>query len=103
MDESEGYFRIATTTGYSWGVAASSKNNVYILDPEMKVVGRLEDLAPGEQIYSARFMGDRLYMVTFKKVDPLFVIDLSEPRRLVCQEARILNAVTTSTLRQTTS
>ena len=79
MDESEGYFRIATTTGYSWGVAASSKNNVYVLDPEMKVVGRLEDLAPGEQIYSARFMGDRLYMVTFKKVDPLFVIDLSEP------------------------
>ena len=79
MDENEGYFRIATTTGYSWGVAASSKNNVYVLDPEMKVVGRLEDLAPGEQIYSARFMGDRLYMVTFKKVDPLFVIDLSEP------------------------
>ena len=78
MDESEGYFRIATTTGYSWGVA-SSKNNVYVLDPQMKVVGRLEDLAPGEQIYSARFMGDRLYLVTFKKVDPLFVIDLSEP------------------------
>lgn len=78
MDESEGYFRIATTTGYAWGVG-SSKNNVYVLDPEMKVVGRLEDLAPGEQIYSARFMGDRLYLVTFKKVDPLFVIDLSEP------------------------
>jgi inhibitor of cysteine peptidase len=45
----------------------------------MKIVGTLEDLAPGEQIYSARFMGDRLYLVTFKKVDPLFVIDLSEP------------------------
>lgn len=78
MDESNGYFRIATTTGHAWGVG-SSKNNVYVLDPEMKVVGRLEDLAPGEQIYSARFMGNRLYLVTFKKVDPLFVIDLSEP------------------------
>jgi inhibitor of cysteine peptidase len=78
MDESNGYFRIATTTGHAWGVS-SSKNNVYVLDAEMKVVGRLEDLAPGEQIYSARFMGDRLYLVTFKKVDPLFVIDLSEP------------------------
>jgi inhibitor of cysteine peptidase len=78
MDEHDGYFRIATTTGNSWGVTAS-KNNVYVLDPEMKIVGNLEDLAPGEQIYSARFMGDRLYLVTFKKVDPLFVIDLSEP------------------------
>jgi inhibitor of cysteine peptidase len=78
MDESEGYFRIATTTGHAWGVA-TSKNNVYVLDGEMKIVGTLEDLAPGEQIYSARFMGDRLYLVTFKKVDPLFVIDLSEP------------------------
>jgi inhibitor of cysteine peptidase len=78
MDEHDGYFRIATTTGHAWGVA-TSKNNVYVLDPEMKVLGTLEDLAPGEQIYSTRFMGDRLYMVTFKKVDPLFVIDLSEP------------------------
>ncbi|MFQ5911250.1 MAG: beta-propeller domain-containing protein, partial [Thermoplasmata archaeon] len=42
-------------------------------------VGSLEDLAPGETIYSARFMGDRGYLVTFKKVDPLFVIDLAEP------------------------
>jgi uncharacterized secreted protein with C-terminal beta-propeller domain len=78
MDENNGYFRIATTTGYAWGVS-SSKNNVYVLDMNLKVVGTLEDLASGEQIYSARFMGDRLYLVTFKKVDPLFVIDLSVP------------------------
>jgi len=78
MDENDGYFRIATTVGHAWG-AATSKNNVYVLDQNMTVVGELEDLAPGEQIYSARFMGDRLYLVTFKKVDPLFVIDLSEP------------------------
>ncbi|NIP67558.1 hypothetical protein GWM83_02345, partial [Candidatus Bathyarchaeota archaeon] len=42
-------------------------------------MGRLEDLAPGEKIYSARFMGDRGYLVTFRKVDPLFVLDLSQP------------------------
>ncbi|MBU0636042.1 beta-propeller domain-containing protein, partial [Candidatus Micrarchaeota archaeon] len=40
--------------------------------------GSLEDLAPGEQIYSARFMGKKGYLVTFKKIDPLFVIDLSD-------------------------
>ena len=78
MDESNNYFRIATTTGHAWGVS-TSKNNVYILNAYLKIVGRLEDLAPGEQIYSARFMGDRLYLVTFKKVDPLFVIDLKDP------------------------
>jgi len=75
MDEHEGYFRIATTT---W-TSGSSQNNVYILDMDLNIVGRLEDLAPGEKIYSARFMGDRCYLVTFRKIDPLFVIDLKNP------------------------
>lgn len=55
------------------------KNNVYVLDMNLKIVGSLEDLAPGESIYSARFLGNRVYLVTFRKVDPLFVIDLSSP------------------------
>jgi len=83
MDEHSGYFRIATTTNnYNWrtfGEEEISKNNVYVLDMNLDVVGELEDLAPGEQIYSARFMGDRLYLVTFRNIDPLFVIDLTEP------------------------
>ncbi|MFQ6077105.1 MAG: beta-propeller domain-containing protein [Candidatus Bathyarchaeia archaeon] len=74
MDEYEGYFRIATTTR-----EATSRNHVYILNMSLGIVGKLEDLAPGESIYSARFMGERCYLVTFKKVDPLFVIDLSSP------------------------
>jgi len=85
MDESSGYFRIATTTNnFGWRTFAEqeqqqSKNNVYVLDMSLNVVGKLEDLAPGEQIYSTRFMGKRGYMVTFRNVDPLFVIDLSDP------------------------
>lgn len=79
MDEYEGYFRIATTTGNIWD--DSSKNHLYVLDQKLNIVGRLEDLAPGEKIYSVRFMGERAYMVTFKKVDPLFVIDLSSPEK----------------------
>jgi len=47
---------------------------------DMMIVGKLNDIAPGERIYSARFMGKRGYLVTFKKVDPFFVIDLSKPR-----------------------
>ena len=78
MDEYQGYFRIATTTGEVWGGGA--QNHVYVLDEDLNIVGGLEGIAPGERIYSARFMGDRAYLVTFKKVDPLFVIDLRDPR-----------------------
>ncbi len=83
MDESEGYFRIATTTGEIW--QGTSENHIFVLDEDLNLVGSLENLAPGERIYSARFIGDRVYLVTFKKVDPFFVIDLSdvnEPRVL---------------------
>jgi len=74
MDEYDGYFRVATTT---WG--ETTGNHVYILEMGLNIVGSVEDLAPGETIYSARFMGEKGYLVTFKQVDPLFVIDLSDP------------------------
>ena len=74
MDEYDTHFRVATTT---WG--ETTGNHVYILDMDLNIVGSLEGLAPGETIYSARFMGERGYLVTFKQVDPLFVIDLSDP------------------------
>ena len=74
IDEFEGNFRIATTIGWN------GSNSVYVLDSEMNTVGKLEDLAPGESIYSARFMGKKAYLVTFKKVDPLFVLDMANPK-----------------------
>lgn len=52
-------------------------NNIYTLDADLKVIDSLTGLAEGEQIFSTRFIGDRLYMVTFRQVDPFFVIDLS--------------------------
>ncbi|MFT5871384.1 MAG: inhibitor of cysteine peptidase [Clostridium sp.] len=54
-------------------------NNLFILDKDMKLVGKLQGLANGEQIYSVRFMNDRAYIVTFMMTDPLFVIDLKNP------------------------
>lgn len=83
MDEHNGYFRVATTV-YNWNLRTfaaeeTTRNNVYVLDMNLNIVGKLEDLAPGEQIYSARFMGNRCYVVTFRNIDPLFVIDLSNP------------------------
>jgi inhibitor of cysteine peptidase len=76
MDEYNGNFRIATTTG---NYGTKSMNNLYVLNENMKTIGKVEDLAPGERIKSTRFIGKRAYIVTFKTVDPFFVIDLSNP------------------------
>lgn len=79
MDEYDGYFRAVTTKGNRWDENEVSENNLFILDEGMKLVGSLTGLAKDERIYSARFMGDKAYMVTFKETDPLFVIDVAVP------------------------
>jgi len=79
MDEHNGYFRAVTTKGNSWDANEVSENNLFILDEGMNLVGTLTGLAKDERIYSARFMGDKAYMVTFKETDPLFVIDVAAP------------------------
>ncbi|MFD2672543.1 beta-propeller domain-containing protein [Marinicrinis sediminis] len=80
MDEHNGFFRIATTTGDMWrSNQNTSKNHVFVLNPNLQQVGSVEDLAPGERIYSVRFMGEKAYVVTFKQVDPLFVLDMANP------------------------
>ncbi len=80
MDEHKGNFRIATTSGEMWRIDEfTSKNNLYVLNESLDTIGKIENIAPGERIYSVRFMGDRAYMVTFKSVDPLFVIDVADP------------------------
>ncbi|TBL81273.1 beta-propeller domain-containing protein [Paenibacillus thalictri] len=79
MDETNGYFRIATTSGEEWRRDEfTSQNNMYVLNDKLETAGKIENIAPGERIYSVRFMGSRAYMVTFRTVDPLFVIDLKD-------------------------
>src|SRR5258706_1612307 len=78
MDESGQYFRVATTQG--WDTEAT--NSVFVLDQvgsELRLTGSADGIAPGEKIYSARFIGDRGYLVTFQRTDPLFTLDLSDP------------------------
>ena len=85
MSEYDGYLRVATTVdrrGFFGWDGSPSTNHVYVLADEadnLNIVGRAEDLAPGEEIYSARFSGPRGYLVTFEQIDPLFTIDLSNP------------------------
>ena len=72
MDEYDGYFRIATTT--------SDKGcNLYVLDQYLNQVGSATDIVTNERIYAARFSGDKGYLVTYENVDPLFILDLSDP------------------------
>ncbi|MDC0741111.1 beta-propeller domain-containing protein [Polyangium mundeleinium] len=82
LDEKDGLLRIATTRQLASQTDWTSSNSVYVLgesEGELVQVGAVTDLAPGEQIYSTRFIGNRGYVVTFRQVDPLFVIDLSTP------------------------
>lgn len=84
MDENASALRIATTISEQWGprgeASRKSQNNVYVLDRNdlSKQLGALTNLASGETIYSVRFAGNRAYLVTFKKIDPFFVLDLSD-------------------------
>ena len=55
-------------------------NGLYILASNMKEVGSITGLAEGEQVYSARLLGDTGYFVTYEKTDPLFSVDLSDPK-----------------------
>lgn len=69
-DEFDGNLRIATT---DW----NSGNNVFVFDKDMKQIGQITGLAKGEQIKSCRFIGNKGYVVTYRTMDPLFVLDLS--------------------------
>ena len=89
IDEYDGYLRLVTTVtktvGETRGVVPlfapepSESNSLYVLDKNLKIVGEIRDLAAGESVYSARFMGETGYFVTFRQVDPLFSVDLSDP------------------------
>ncbi len=77
VDEYDGFLRVVTK-GRSWRSGAS----LFVFEQvgnRLKVVGSVDGLAPGERLHSVRFLGKQAFVVTFKKVDPLFAIDLSDP------------------------
>jgi uncharacterized secreted protein with C-terminal beta-propeller domain len=90
MDEHDDKFRIATTLEYYTQYKGTIRTNaVYVLDEKLEILGGLDDIAPDESIFSARFMGDRLYLVTFQQIDPFFVIDLSSDTPKILGELKI--------------
>ena len=77
INASDGYLRVLTTD-YS---TEDEVNALYILDENLKLTGQLTGIAPGEEIYAARFMGNTGYFVTYRNTDPLFTVDLSDPAK----------------------
>ncbi len=88
MSEFDVYFRIATQAGDAWGNNLS-ETLVTIFDKDLKQTGVIDKIAPGENIKSARFIGNRAFLVTFKTVDPLFVIDLSPTNPTILGKLKI--------------
>ena len=73
ISEKKNNLRVLTT---DWS-KADRVNQLYILDNEMKLLGKIENIAKGESIYAARYVGDMAYFITYRNTDPLFVADLS--------------------------
>lgn len=86
-DEHDGYLRVVTTP--DWG----SGQSVSVLQQNgnrLEVIGSIDGIAPGERLHSVRFMGERAFVVTFRQIDPLFALDLSDPTNpLVMGELKI--------------
>ncbi|MBR5248381.1 MAG: beta-propeller domain-containing protein [Lachnospiraceae bacterium] len=76
INEYQNMLRILTASDNS-----NEGTNLYILDEQLKLTGKLEGIAPGETIYAARYLGDMAYFVTYRNIDPLFAVDLSDPSK----------------------
>jgi uncharacterized secreted protein with C-terminal beta-propeller domain len=78
LDEYNGYFRVATGRFAMVSGSLTRSDDVYVLDLGMHQLAALTNIAPGENIYAVRFVGDTGYVVTFEQIDPLFVISFSD-------------------------
>jgi uncharacterized secreted protein with C-terminal beta-propeller domain len=80
MSEHKGVLRAATTEGFS----DDSQSHVTVLQTRsgrLEKIGQVSGLGRTERIYAVRFIGDRGYVVTFRQVDPLYTLDLSDPAK----------------------
>ena len=84
LHEYDGHLFVAVTNGSPWRANRQSESLIFALaqtDEVLAVVGSVGDMGRGERIYSVRYIGDRAYVVTFRQVDPLYVVDLADPDR----------------------
>ncbi|NOR51487.1 MAG: hypothetical protein GQ470_02605 [Gammaproteobacteria bacterium] len=85
MGENQGVLGVVTSEGESWNETSSTRLTLLQegAGGSLEMVSTLGALGhPGERLYAARFMGERLYLVTFQVTDPLYIIDISDPATL---------------------
>ncbi len=92
LSEQNGFLRVVSTDAPSWwgGEESETESMVTVMadqDGRLATVGRLSGLGLGERVYAVRFIGDLGYVVTFRQVDPLHVIDVSDPSNPVLRGA----------------
>ena len=78
MDEKDGLLRVATTSINP--DTQMTSNNLYVLDSKLELTGSIEGLAPGEEIVSARYLGSMVYIITQNETEPIFAVDVSDPK-----------------------
>ena len=78
MSENDGEFRIATTVGDSWQFDVEPENDLYLLDNNLDVKGQVQGMGFNETIFSVRYMDEKAYVVTFRRIDPFHIVDLSD-------------------------
>lgn len=85
MGEHDNVLKVATSKGNSWDGTSTSSVSVLreaVNSQNLETISTLDNLGkPGERIYAARFIGARGYLVTFQKVDPLYVLDFTQPEQ----------------------
>ncbi len=81
MNDRDGTFFVATTTGTPWSSDGSVSQIVAMQTngDRLEQVGVVGGLGQGERIFSVRYVGDVAYVVTFRQTDPFYVIDTSTP------------------------
>jgi hypothetical protein len=83
LSQHEGHLRVAATEGAPWGPEPSSSSTLSVLaedGSDLRIVGSVGGLGEGERIFAVRFLGDLAAVVTFRQVDPLYLVDLADPR-----------------------
>lgn len=73
LDEYQGNLRVA--------IHGKNGSQVVVLNSKLEKIGETPYLAKGERMYSSRFLGDKAYLVTYRTMDPLYVIDVSNPTK----------------------
>jgi uncharacterized secreted protein with C-terminal beta-propeller domain len=85
LSEYNGVLRVVSTSAPAWFDSSDSRESSLTTlrpgDGALTQIGQVGNLGKGERVYAVRYVGPTAYVVTFKQVDPLYMVDLTDPTR----------------------